>query len=132
MRTSKFTNDGGWIVRIALSLGLAALFLSAGFAGAEDAKPKYTIKEVMKITAGKDKLLAKVNEGKGTDEDKKKILEAYEELAKNTPKKGDAESWKKLTTAIVAAAKDVVEGKEGATDALKKATKCGDCHSAHK
>lgn len=119
-------------MRIALSLGLAALFLTAGFAGAEE-KAKYTIKEVMKITAGKDKLLAKVTDGKGSDEDKKKILEAYEELAKNpAPKKGDPANWKKLTEAIVVAAKDVVEGKEGSLEALKKATKCGDCHSAHK
>ncbi|MDB5335499.1 MAG: hypothetical protein JWN70_1118 [Planctomycetaceae bacterium] len=118
-------------MRIALSLGLAALFLSAGFVGAEDAKPKMTTKEVMKVI-GKDKLLAKVTDEKGTDEDKKKILEVFEELAKNTPKKGDAENWKKLTTTIVAAAKDVVDGKEGAIANLKKVSKCGDCHSAHK
>lgn len=117
-------------MRIALSLGLAALFLTASFAGAED-KPNKTIKEVMKIVA-KEKLLAKVTDNKGTDEDKKKLLEAFEELAKNKPSKGDPENWKKLTGTIVTAAKGVVEGKEGSIDALKKATKCGDCHSAHK
>ncbi len=118
-------------MRIALSLGLAALFLTAGYAGAEDAKPKYTIKEVMKL-AHKEKLLNKVTDGKGTTDDKKKILELYEEMAKNKPPKGDADSWKKLNDAIIAAAKDVVDGKDGSIDALKKATKCGDCHSAHK
>ncbi len=118
-------------MRIALSLGLAALFLSAGFAMAETEKPKMTIKEVMKVVA-KDKLLAKVTDGKGTDEDKKKLLEVFEELAKNTPKKGDAESWKKLTASIVESAKGVVEGKEGSIETLKKVSKCGDCHSAHK
>jgi hypothetical protein len=119
-------------VRIALSLGLAALFLTAGYAGAEDEKPKYTIKEVMKI-ANKEKLLNKVVDGKGTAEDKKKILELYEAMAKNKPPKGDADSWKKTTEAIVAAAKDVVDGKDGSLDALKKvATKCGDCHKEHK
>lgn len=118
-------------MRIALSLGLAALFLSAGYVGAQDAKPKYTIKEVMKL-AHKEKLLNKVTDGKGSTEDKKKILGLYEEMAKNTPAKGDKENWKKLNDAIVAAAKDVVEGKDGGIEALKKATKCGDCHSAHK
>ena len=125
---SQVMEDG--IVRIALSLGLAALLLTASYAGAED-KPKMTIKEVMKIVA-KEKLLAKVTDDKGTAEDKKKLLEAFEELAKNKPSKGDPENWKKLTGTIVTAAKGVVDGKEGSIDALKKATKCGDCHSAHK
>ena len=65
-------------MRIALSLGLAALLLTASFAGADDKdKPKMTIKEVMKVVA-KDKLLAKVTDDKGTAEDKKKLLEAFE------------------------------------------------------
>jgi hypothetical protein len=137
MRTSYLHMYGGWIVRIALSLGLAALLLTASLAGADDKdteKPKYTIKEVMKIVAGKDKLLAKVTDGKGTDEDNKKVLEAFEELHKNEPKagKGSSEDWKKLTAAIVAASKDVVEGKEGAPAALKKAASCGDCHKVWK
>lgn len=119
-------------MRIALSLGLAALFLTASYAGADDEKPKYTIKEVMK-QANKDKLLNKVIDGKGSAEDKKKLLELYEAMAKNKPAKGDAENWKKLNDAIVAAAKDVVDEKEGGIAALKKtAAKCGDCHSAHK
>ena len=119
-------------MRIALSLGLAALFLTASFAGAEDKeKAKYTTKEVMKL-AHKEKLLNKVLDGKGSAEDKAKILELYEAMAKNKPTKGEADNWKKLNDAIIAAAKDVVDGKDGASDALKKATKCGDCHSAHK
>lgn len=120
-------------MRMTLSLGLAALMLAAGYVGAEDAKPKYTIKEVMKQAHGKPaKLLAKVLDGKGTDDDKKKILELYEEMAKNKAPKGDADNWKKLNDAVVAAAQEVVDGKEGGIAALKKATTCGDCHSAHK
>ncbi len=120
-------------MRIALSLGLAAVMLAAGYVGAEDPKPKYTIKEVMKQTNGKPaKLLNKVLDGKGTDDDKKKILELYEEMAKHKAPKGDADHWKKLNDAIVAAAQDVVDGKEGGLAALKKAANCGDCHMAHK
>ena len=121
-------------MRIALSLGLAALLLTASFAGADDKdKPKMTIKEVMKVVA-KDKLLAKVTDDKGTAEDKKKLLEAFEELAKNSPKegKGTPEEWKKLTAAIVVAAKDVVDGKEGSLATLKKTAACGDCHKVFK
>lgn len=117
-------------MRIALSLALAALMITAGYVSADD-KPKNTIKEVMK-KAHKDKLLNKVLDGKASDDDKKELLSLYEDMAKGTPSKGDADSWKKLNDAIVAAAKDVVAGKDGSTDALKKATKCGDCHSAHK
>ena len=117
-------------MRIALSLGIAALLLAAGYVGADD-KPKYTTKEVMKQFHGKGKLLTKILDGKGTDEDKKKILEVYEEMAKNKTK-GDADDWKKLNDAIVAAAKDVVDGKDGAIPALKKATTCSDCHTGHK
>ena len=122
-------------MRIALSLGLAALFLAAGIAGAADDKPKYTTKEVMKLAHGaKEKLLHKVTEGKASDEEKKKLLELYEEMGKNKPKpgKGDAETWKKMNDAIITAAKGVVEGKEGSAEALKKATKCGDCHQVFK
>ena len=123
-------------MRIALSLGLVALFLTASMAGADDKdKPKYTTKEVMKLAHGKDKgmpsLLTKITDGKGTDEDKKKILELYEALAKN-PTKGDAADWKKLNDAIITAAKDVVDGKEGSVAVLKKAAACGACHNGHK
>lgn len=119
-------------MRIALSLGLLALFVSAGFLQADDdKKPKFTIKEVMKEHK-KDKLRDKVTSGKASDEEKKKLLEMYEAMAANKAPKGEPESWKKLNDAILAAAKDVVDGKDGSADALKKATACGDCHSAHK
>lgn len=118
-------------MRIALSVGLSLLFLVASFAGADD-KPKYTIAEVMKLAHKKGGLLSKVTDGKATDEDKKKLLELYEAMAKCKPTKGDADNWKKLNDAIVTAAKEVVDGKEGAVKALKKATNCLDCHPTYK
>ena len=48
------------------------------------------------------------------------------------PTKGDAESWKEKTGALVDAAKAVEEGKEGATKDLKKAMDCKACHTVHK
>jgi hypothetical protein len=116
-------------VRIALSLGLMALFVTAGYLRADD-KPKYTVKEVMKECKPKG-VIKKVLAGEGTDADKKKTLELFQALAAAKPK-GDADSWKKFNDPIVAAAKDVVDGKDGAVAALKKAANCSDCHAEFK
>jgi hypothetical protein len=93
-------------------------------------KPKYTIKQVMK-EAHKDGLFKKVVDGKGSDDDKSKLLELYEALEKNKPPKGTMKEWETRTQLIVAAAKQVVEG-TGAESMLKKAVNCVDCHMAHK
>lgn len=98
---------------------------------ADAAKPKYTIKEVMK-KAHKDGLLKKVAGGQGTKEDAKELLELYESLGPNKPSKGDADSWKSKTTALVDAAKEVVDGKEGAAKRLEAAANCAECHKVHK
>jgi len=105
--------------------------LVAGAWSRADDKAKYSIKDVMKEHK-KGALKDKVVEGKATDEEKKKLVEVYTELGKNKPPKGDEESWKKLTDAMVQAAKEVQEGKEGATDRLSKAVNCANCHKAHK
>jgi len=112
-------------------LAIAASFALSTLRADDDEKPKFTIKEAMKAHA-KEKLHTKVIEGKATDEEKEKLLSLYEAMGKNKPPKGDAESWKKLTDELVAAAKDAKEGKEGAGDRLKKAVDCGACHKIHK
>ena len=53
-------------------------------------------------------------------------------LSKNEPPKGDADSWKKLTGALVKAAKGCVDGDADAGAALRKAGNCGACHKKHK
>jgi cytochrome c553 len=98
---------------------------------ADDAKPKYTIKEVMK-QAHKDGLLKKVAGGQGTKEDAQKLLDLYKALGENKPPKGDADGWKAKTAAIAQAAQDVVDGKAGASESLTKATNCAECHKVHK
>ena len=117
-------------MRNILTLGLATLMLVSLTVGLARAEDKMPIKEAM--AAHKKGELKKVLEGKGTEADKKKLLEVYEAMAKAKPPKGDEENWKKLNEAIVAAAKDVVAGKEGSVDALNKATNCAGCHKAHK
>ncbi|TWU05769.1 hypothetical protein [Stieleria varia] len=108
----------------------ALLCLPAGAAEEEEAK-KYKTKEVMK-EAFKGPLLKKVAGGEASDEDKKKLHDMLVAMSKNEAPKGDAESWKKLTSALVKASKAAVDGDEGAGDMLKKAANCKACHSAHK
>jgi len=111
-------------------MGGLALAINLTSDGADD-KP-VAIKEVMKTCMAKGGLCTKVASGKATDEEKKKLVALFEDLHKNKPPKGDAESWNKFTSALVDAAKAAAEGKDGAADALKKAANCMGCHGAHK
>ena len=117
------------IMRAILPAGLALAALLG--ATAQD-KPK-TIKEAMETThKGKESMVAKIISGKGTDDEHKKLLEIYEFIATQKPPKGDEASWKTKTSALIAAAKDLVEKKAGAPDKLKAASDCKSCHSVHK
>jgi hypothetical protein len=106
----------------------AAILVGAGFTAVGE---KASIKEVM-LEAHKKGLLKKVAGGKGDKADAEKLLKLYTDLAANKPPAGEAADWKTKTDAIVAAAKEVVAGKEGAGKALTKAVNCGACHKAHK
>lgn len=94
-------------------------------------KAKHTIKDVMKV-AMKGGLCKKVAKGEASADEKKQLVELFEALAANKPPKGEDDSWKSKTAALVAAAKDCEAGKAGAGEALGKAANCMDCHSAHK
>ena len=99
----------------------------------DDDMPKYKTKQVMaKVFKGKASLKAKISAGKATAEEKKTALEYLQALAKNKPKKGDAASWTKKTLALVKAAKQVVDGKEGGIKSFNAATNCKACHNLHK
>jgi hypothetical protein len=128
MRTTKYFLTAVMTMGMAAGLGV--------FGAAEDAKPKYDTEEIMhkahKAPKGKMSLFQLVVKGKANEEQKKQLLEYYEELAKNKPEKGDLKDWQKRTGALVSAAKGVVHGKEGSSQALMKAANCGACHKAHK
>jgi hypothetical protein len=107
---------GGWLaVNVATS--------------AEDEKPN--IKAVMK-TCMKGGLCKKVASGEATAEEKEKLVAQFTALSEAKPPKGEADSWKAKTAALLEAAKECAEGKEGAGEKLGKAANCMACHSAHK
>src|SRR5471032_2379597 len=87
-----------------------------------------SVKDVMALHKGKESFLANVLAGKGSDDDLKKLVGAYEVMAAQKPPTGDEASWKTLTAALLAAAKDAQGKKEGALDKLKAATNCKACH----
>jgi cytochrome c553 len=91
-----------------------------------------SVKDVMALHKGKESFLANVLAGKGSDDDFKKLVSAYEVMAAQKPPTGDEASWKTLTAALLAAAKDAQGKKEGALDKLKAATNCKACHEPHK
>lgn len=111
---------------------LAAASVGLGLVGAaDDDKPKYTIKEVMK-DAQKGGLYKKVAEGKASKEEKEKLIEYYVALGKQKPPKGDDKSWKEKTEALLTAAKACAKDEKGAGEKLAKAADCMTCHSSHK
>ncbi len=121
MRTTKYF----------LLTAVAALAgLGAYRAADADVKDIETIME--KAHKGKPSLSKQVIDGKASKEQKEELLALYIDLGKNKPPKGSEAEWKKRTEAIVAAAKDVVADKPGATKVLAKAITCKACHEAHK
>jgi hypothetical protein len=116
------------VLTVAACVALLA-FCSGATQG--DDEPKYTIKDVMKM-AHPGGLRAKVLSGKASAEEKEKLVELYTALSQNKPPKGEEAAWKERTAAIVAAAKAVAKGEEGALGKLEAATNCMACHRAHR
>lgn len=117
---------------VGLAVVLAAtLGVVAGLARVGGAAEPVTIKQVMKV-AMKGGLCKKAGAGQATDAEKAQLLQLLGDMAKQTPPAGDAASWKAKNDALLAAAQAVVDGKDGATDQLKKAANCKACHDVHK
>ena len=114
------------------NLVLLTAAIAIGFVGVTNQadggpKTKAAMKKCMK-----GGLCKKVATGQGSDEDKAALLAAFKSIAEEKPPKGDADSWKAKTTALIKAAQLAVDGDAGAGAALKKAANCKDCHTAHK
>lgn len=115
----------GLVVAVAFGLSWGIL------AAAQDDKPKFTIKEVMQ-KAHKGGLMKKIASGQGTKEEAGELVAMYNALGKNKPPKGEPGSWEAKTKALITAAQEVVDGKEGAGMRLQQAANCMACHSVHK
>jgi len=123
MRMLKYVTPAALILGVVVSLALVRA----------DDPPKYSVKEVMKMAhKGDPSLYKKVVNGDGSKDDKDMLVTLYTALAADHPKVNDDDDWKTRTQALLAAAKDVQAGKDGAADALKKAAACGDCHKNHR
>lgn len=114
-----------------LLIGSAALLLAIGQIIAADEKPK-SIKDVMvEGHKGKTPLCAKASKGEASKEEAEKLLALYTDMAKNEPKKGDKEEWKKKCEALITASKALVaDQKDNA--AYKAAVNCKACHMIYK
>jgi len=116
-----------------LGLGVVVLGLVGCDAFQAAEKPRYSIKTVMKLANDKEYNLAdRVMKGKASPEEQAKLLEWYSTLGANKPPRGDAESWRKKTTAITTSLQAVIDGKDGAEKDFNKAMNCKACHDAHR
>jgi hypothetical protein len=124
MRTLKYI--------VAAALGVSLVGGSAAYRAAD--KDNLDIETIMQKahTPVAKSLFKAVVSGGANQEQKEKLLKLYSDLGKNKPPKGDEEDWKKRTDAIVKAAKDVVDDKEGSLKELKTAVNCKACHDLHK
>ena len=102
----------------------------------KEEKPMSTHDIMEKGFKGGKSLLRKVTSTKDdpTEEEVKTFLKMLKDLNKNKPEKGDVESWKKLTEAMLKPMEDIAKGEDVKKNqlALKKAANCGKCHKAHK
>lgn len=121
------------LLKLTLSVTIAAGLGGAFALRGADAKPKYSVKDVMKaVHKGDENLGKKISRGQGTADDYTKLLDYYQALPSNKPPRGEQSSWDAKTTALVKAAQALKSGGTGAVEAYKAATNCKACHSAHK
>ncbi len=131
---------------VCFAIGACALGLTLGSQAADEKKKEKvpTIKEIMKKVPQKMGLVAKTaaaaKAGKWDEAQKMgtELKALGEALGKNKPKKGDMESWEKLTKGFsetMTEIADAAEKKDAAAvgDAAKKfGSSCKTCHDSHK
>jgi len=120
-------------VTVLVSAALVLLALTSSSPGAP--KPKYTIKQVMKeAIKGHSALVKKACKGTATPEEVAKMIEYFRAMADSQPPKGDPDSWKEKSGALLEAALRVQKapGDKAASLALENAVECRQCHTPHK
>lgn len=96
-------------------------------------EPPKTIKSIMLETHKEsDNPASEVRNGRGTEEQQKILLKAYQDMAAMKPPRGDAASWKAKTGAVIAALNDLIAKKGGAVGRVYSTTDCRACHEPHR
>ena len=122
-------------------LGLSVLvLLLSGSVSAQQAKNKKpppkavrTVKLIMEEThKGADNPASEVRHGRGTEEQQKILLKAYQEMAAMKAPVGDAKSWQSRTGAVITALNDLIAKKPGAVERVYSTTDCRACHDPHR
>lgn len=125
MRTVKY------IVPAAFLLGLAGALANIRAAEFDESR-RVVVAAMRRVFRGPDALIEKAAAGEAGETEKQKLLKVLTGMAAVPCAHGDAASWKAKTEALVAAAQDLVEGKEGARERLRAASACKACHLAHR
>lgn len=110
---------------------LFTLVVIAGGSQIGAADETIEISDVMK-EAMKGGLCKKVVDGEASAEEKARLLVLFKAMAACDAPKGDAESWKEMTIALVTGAEGVVKGDPDAVEFLKGAANCKACHEPHR
>ncbi|OAI53703.1 hypothetical protein AYO44_15680 [Planctomycetaceae bacterium SCGC AG-212-F19] len=118
-------------MQLRVPLMAAVLVLFAASLATISAQGKIKTPDVMEKCM-KGGLCKKVAEGKGSKEEKDTLLENFTSLSENKPPKGDPDSWKAKTGALVSAAKAAVADDKDYSTKLKAAANCKACHEVHK
>ncbi|HVS37747.1 MAG TPA: hypothetical protein VMS17_19450 [Gemmataceae bacterium] len=117
------------------ALAVIALAFSAGWYStrADEDSRMVVIAAMRRVFSGQDPpLIQRVAAGDANEIEKQRLLKVLTGLANTQPERGSLESWKAKTSALLAAAQDVVDGKEGAAQRLREASNCRACHTVHR
>ena len=147
LQSERYEMAQKWI-RVALLAAFAAVVVAASVVPsviAQDKDKKMSIKEIMGAAhKGDDNLINKIKSavkaGKWEDAQTaaKTLAENGTKLGKNTPKRGDKDSWEMLTKKYAENTKAVADATEKKdADATKTAIgtvvgSCKECHDAHR
>ena len=127
----KLMRKAKYIAPVVLILSLAgALTVSRG-AGFDESR-RVVVAAMRRVFSGPDALIQKAAAGEASEKEKQLLLTVLKGMAAAHQAHGDAASWKAKTQALVAAAQDLVDGKEGARKRLRAASACKACHLVHR
>ena len=113
--------------------GGLAMVIGMAIVHGEDAKPKVTIKEIMKNdNKGDDSIVKQIIAGKGTPEQVSRLQADYKLLPDLEPPRGDKESWKAKSAALMQATDALKLDDQASIAKFKDAVSCRQCHQVHR